>query len=82
MLILTPHAAARIAQRGITPDHLAAALAGRSRPTHDGRTYYYDRSSRTVLVVEPKTQLVVTAFRAHRAQAKRLFGRGQAECMP
>lgn len=77
MLTLSPHAQARIRERAITNDNIAAALAGRSRTTHQGRICWYDRSSRTTLVVDPETLTVVTVFRAHRSAVKRAFGKWQ-----
>lgn len=73
MLTLSPHAKTRMAQRAIPLEHIAAALCGRARPTHMGRIYYYDRRTRTVIVVDPACDAVITVYRAHKSQVKRMF---------
>jgi len=73
--VLSIHAQQRIAQRGLAPEQLAAALAGRAFEQLNGCLAYFDRSSRCLVVVNPETQDVVTAYRLKRKQLKRRYSR-------
>lgn len=75
MLNLSGHAQARIRERGLTDDDLAAALAGRSFRQINGYTLYLDRSSRVAAVINPQTGLLITAYRLRRKQIKKHYSR-------
>jgi len=72
---LSSHAQQRIAERGLDAEQLAAALAGRAFEQINGHIGYLDRRSRCLVIANPDTGDVVTAFRLKRKQLKRRYSR-------
>ncbi len=72
MFRLTLHAQDRLSERSIDDDALAAALAGREMD-FDEQVYYYDRHSRTLVVVEDAA--IVTCYKMTKRDVKRRLSR-------
>lgn len=72
---MTPHAARRLRERGLTDTEIAAALAGREFQQTNGYTLHYDRASRCAVVINPLSGLLVTAYRMKKKQLKRHYSR-------
>jgi len=72
---LSIHAQQRIAERGLVAEQLAAALAGSEYEQINGHIGFLDRRSRCLVVVNPSTGDVVTAYRLKRKQLKRRYSR-------
>jgi hypothetical protein len=68
---LSGHAQKRIAERQISAEELAAALAGRCRiSTHGGAVEYKDSRSGVVIVVDRVRGMVVTAYRLEKEEKR------------
>lgn len=72
---MTPHAARRLRERGLTDTEIAAALAGRAFQQVNGYTLHYDRTSRCAVVINPQGGLLVTAYRMKKKRLKRHYSR-------
>ena len=72
---ISDHAMTRIAARGLDAEQLAAALAGRAYPQHNGNVLYRDPRSRCAVVVDPRSERVVTAYRLTKRQMKQRYSR-------
>lgn len=77
MYTLTPHAVQRIRERAISPDELAAALAGRCYKRSSGTMMHVDRKTRTAILFDPWSMCVVTVFKLKRKQVKRWCSKGE-----
>ena len=77
MYRLTNHARRRIRKRKINPMAVLAALDGRrlATITKRGTVLYYDRTSRVCVVVDPRTNSILSAYRLTKATMKRNFSR-------
>lgn len=73
--VLSSHAVTRIDERDLSADHLAAALAGRCFRQQNGNLLYRDPRSRCAVVIDPRSQRVVTAYRLTRRQMKQRYSR-------
>lgn len=69
---LSNHARLRQIERALPDEDIAAALAGRV-VEGDAQTWHYDNRTRTVVIVS--SGKVVTIYRMHRKQVKRLLSR-------
>lgn len=65
---ITLHAQQRIAQRRFKVEELLAALEGKRVRLADGLIVHCDPISRVALVIDPKTNMVVTALRLKRGK--------------
>jgi hypothetical protein len=72
---ISQHARQRIAERGLDAACLAAALDGRAFEQADGHVGYCDPRSRCLVVIDPQSAVVVTAYRLQRKQLKRRYSR-------
>jgi hypothetical protein len=72
---LTMHASKRIEQRGISPEQMASALAGRQVALASGLTMCYDRQSHTGCIVNHDTAQIITVVRLKKKEIKQLYSR-------
>ena len=72
---LSGHALEMIAQREICPLDVAIALGGRRVITAHDHVLYYDRTSRTVAVVDPGDAVIITVYRLKKHDVKRELSR-------
>jgi O-methyltransferase involved in polyketide biosynthesis len=70
---LSRHAGIRASERGITNDDVIAALAGREMTFDDDCALYYDRRSRTLVIVE--NGVITTMYRLSKKTLKKRFSR-------
>ena len=71
---LTKHARRRIAERGLQPEHVyAAVFSGRRVRRGRDRELRYDSHSRCAVLVCTQEPVIVTAMRLTKRQAKRLW---------
>jgi hypothetical protein len=71
-MLATRHASARIAERGIATEDIAAALAGREFRLWQGNYLFYDPGSRCAVVTDDSQTHVVTVYRMTRRQLRHL----------
>lgn len=75
MYQLTLHAQQRIKQRRLRVKWLLAALDGKRARQGDGTIMLCDPDSRCALVIDPKTNLIITALKLRPSKFKRIFAR-------
>lgn len=73
MLVVTEHAQQRIEERHICDTGIARALCSEPLRFNGGAILYYDRRTRTALIVDRADRYLLTVYRFKRREAKKIL---------